>query len=245
MEPAAAPPSSRGALIGAIVVYFIVKTLVPFGRLAMYPLTILATWIHEMGHGLTALVVGGHFDHLDVYGDASGLAFTSAGHPWQQGLIAAGGLLAPPMVGVLLLGVSRGPRRARIVLAVLATVIALSLAVWVRSLAGWIALPIDAAALVYFAVRKSMRARMVFAQLVGVTLAIDTVSRVDYLFSGSATIEGVTRSSDIASVAGAFGGQYLVWGAGLTVVSLGLLALGLRLAWRDAAVRSRGPARVR
>ncbi|PKL76350.1 MAG: peptidase M50, partial [Candidatus Melainabacteria bacterium HGW-Melainabacteria-1] len=27
----------------------------PFGGLALYPFTILATWFHEMGHGLSAM----------------------------------------------------------------------------------------------------------------------------------------------------------------------------------------------
>jgi hypothetical protein len=120
----------------------------------------------------------------------------------------------------------------------MAAVVAVSLAVWVRSTAGWIALPIDAAALVYFAVRKSERTRMVFAQLVGVMLAMDTLSRVDYLFTAEASIEGVKRTSDIATVAASFGGHYLVWGGLLALVSLALLALGLRLAWRDAPTGS-------
>jgi hypothetical protein len=235
------PPSSRGALILAFVAYFVVKTIVPFGGLMMYPLTLLATWVHEMGHGLTALVVGGHFASLDIYRDAAGLAYTSCAHPWQNGLVAAGGLLAPPIVGAVLLGVSRGPRRARLALVIMAGVVAVSLAVWVRSVAGWIALPIDAIALAYFGIRKSERARMVFAQLIGVMLGMDTLSRVDYLFTAEANIEGVKRTSDIATVASSFGGHYLVWGAMIAALSLALLALGLRLAWRDAPPRSPRP----
>jgi hypothetical protein len=229
----APPPTSRRALVLATVAYFIVKTIIPFGRLITYPLTLLATWIHEMGHGLTSLVVGGHFDHLDVYGDASGLAFTSSAHAWQQGLTSAGGLMAPPVIGAVLLGVSRGPRRARIALAVMAAAIVGSLIVWVRSVAGWIALPLDVAVLVYFAARGTTRGRMVFAQFVGVALAMDTVSRVDYLFSSSAIVDGEKRPSDIVSVANAFGGQYLLWGLGLALLSAGFLAVGLYVAWRD------------
>jgi hypothetical protein len=235
VDSAPPPPTSRRALILAIVAYFIVKTIIPFGRLFTYPLTLLATWVHESGHGFTSLLVGGHFDHLDVYADASGLAFTSSAHAWQQGLTSAGGLMAPPIVGALLLGVSRGPRRARIALAVMAAAIVVSLIVWVRSVAGWIALPLDVAVLVYFAARGTTRGRMVFAQFIGVALAMDTVSRVDYLFSSQAVVDGVPRPSDIVSVATAFGGQYLLWGLGLALLSAGLLAVGLYTAWRDPA----------
>jgi Peptidase M50B-like len=232
MAPAEPKPTSRGALLGAVAVYFVVKTFVPFGGVLLYPLTLLSTWVHEMGHGVTALLCGGHFASLDVFANGSGLAYTATSHPWQAGLVAAGGLVAPPIVGAGVLAVSGGPRRARIVMVVLAVAIALSLAVWVRSLAGWIALPLVAAFLAAFARWGGPKERMIAAQLVGVALAADTWSGKDYLFSATATVDGATRPSDIINVAHAFGGPYLVWGAALAVLSFALLALGLRVAWR-------------
>ena len=231
--PTAEPkPTSRGALLSAVVVYFVVKTFVPFGGLLLYPLTLLSTWVHEMGHGVTALLCGGRFTSLDVFANGSGLAYTATSHPWQAGLVAAGGLVAPPIVGALVLVASRGPRRARIVMGALALAIVISLIVWVRSLAGFIALPIVAVALVVFTRWGGPKERMIAAQLVGVALAADTWSGKDYLFSATATVDGAVRPSDIVNVAHAFGGPYLLWGAGLAVVSFGLLALGLRVAWR-------------
>ncbi len=232
MPPAPPKPTSRGALLSAVAVYFVVKTFIPFGGVLLYPLTLLSTWVHEMGHGLTALLCGGRFTSLDVFANGAGLAYTATSRPWQAGLVAAGGLVAPPIVGAAVLVLSRGPRRARIVMAVLAVAIALSLAVWVRSLAGWIALPLVAVFLAFFARWGGPRQRMIVAQLVGVALAADTWSGKDYLFSATATVDGATRPSDIINVAQAFGGSYLVWGAALAVVSFGLLALGLRVAWR-------------
>ena len=44
---------------------------------ALYPFTLLGTWVHEMGHGLGALLCGGRFDRLEIFEDASGLAFTA------------------------------------------------------------------------------------------------------------------------------------------------------------------------
>jgi hypothetical protein len=75
---------------------------------------------------------------------------------------------------------------------------------------------------------------MVFAQLLGVSLAADTWSGKGYLFAESATVDGQTGPSDIAIVASSFGGPYVAWGLLLLVVSLALLALGLRAAWRPA-----------
>jgi len=234
--PAKAPEkqSVRKALIVAVVVYFVVARFVPFGHELLYPLTLLATWVHEMGHGLTALVLGGRFISLDVFANASGLARTSTSAPWQAGLVAAGGLVAPPIMGAMLLAISRGPRRAQIVLALFVAAIFLSLAIWVRSLAGWIALPLVALCLGAFVHPRwgTPFRRMVVAQLLGVVFAIDTVSRVDYLFTPEVNVGAASRQSDIASVAHAFGGHYLVWGLALSGVSFALLAIGLWLAWR-------------
>ncbi len=212
--------------------YFVVHAFVPFGGMLLYPLTLLATFVHEMGHGVTALVTGGSFSSLEVFANASGLAHTTSHHPWASGLTAVGGLLAPPIVGATLLAVSRGPRRSRIVLVAMAVVIVISLAIWVRSTAAWIALPIDAAVLAWFGVRASPRVRMVFAQLVGVSLAIDTCSGKGYLFTDEVTIDGHTIPSDITNFAHAVGGPYLVWGFLVFIVSCMLLAGGLYAAWR-------------
>lgn len=229
------PPSVRRALVIALVAYFVIHAFVPFGPTILYPLTLLATWVHEMGHGVTALLLGGRFLTLDIFGDASGLAYSTNDAPWKDGLIAAGGLLAPPFVGALFLGFSRGPRRAQVVLVALAGAIVASLVLWVRGATGFVVLPILALVLVGFISPRiigSPGTRMVIVQFLGVVLAIDTVSRIDYLFTPSATIGGVVRTSDIAAVARDFGGYYLIWGVLLAATSFAFLAAGLYAAWR-------------
>jgi hypothetical protein len=238
-------PTSRGALVGALIAYFVIKAFVPFGSVLLYPLSLLSTWVHEMGHGIAALACGGSFASLDVFANGSGLAHTAATHPWQHGVVALAGLVAPPIAGSLLLATSRGPRRARALLLALAAAILVSLAVWVRSIAGWIALPLDAAAIAVFGVWGGPRERMIFAQLVGVALAADTWSGKDYLFTESAFIDGELRRSDIATVAASFGGPYLAWGLLVLVVSLALLAVGLAGAWRGTGTARPAPLGVK
>jgi hypothetical protein len=83
---------------------------------------------------------------------------------------------------------------------------------------------------------------MIAAHLIGVLMALDTVSRLDYLFTPRARIDGVDHASDVAIVAQAFGAHYLVWGALIAVLSLALLAIGLWLAWRGGANTEAKPA---
>lgn len=240
--------SPREALIAAAVVVMVVSHLVPFGDTILYPFTLMATWVHEMGHGLTALLVGGSFESLDVFANGSGLAHVSAPAPWQHAAYAAGGLVAPPIVGALILALGRGPARARIALGALALVMAISLPVWVRSVAGWIALPLLVLVIGYFAVKAGPIVRTIAAQFVGLLLALDTLTGIDYLFTGSATVDGVERPSDVALIADALGGHFLFYGIPLALLSLALLVLGVRLAWakplfRRAATRAATPRR--
>ena len=69
-----AEDGSRIALILGALLILALQRWVPMGRLILYPFTLLSTWVHEMGHGISALLVGGHFLRLDIYADASGMA---------------------------------------------------------------------------------------------------------------------------------------------------------------------------
>src|SRR3954447_16601467 len=126
----------RSAILIAAAVLFVTTAWIPFGRQALYPLTLFTTWVHEMGHGMTALVVGGHFDHLEIFSNAGGLAYAYASPGWPMALVSAGGLLAPALVGALILAIVHGPRRARICLALLATALVASMAIYVRTPVG-------------------------------------------------------------------------------------------------------------
>ncbi len=224
-------PTSRGALLLALAASIVVGVFIPFGGLLLYPFTLMATWVHEMGHGLAALAVGGGFDRLEIFANASGLAHTLSWSASQRGLVAVSGLLAPPLVGAAIFALARGPRRARVVLAALAVAMVVSLAVWVRSVAGWVALPLVAAVVSAFAVWASPRERMFLAQFIGLRLAADTLSRIDYVFRDRVTIDGVPLPSDIATVASSFGGPRLLWSAAVAGTSLSLVAVGLLAAW--------------
>jgi len=227
-------PTSRGALILAAVVSVVVGVLVPFGGVLLYPFTLLATWVHEMGHGLASLALGGGFDRLEIFADASGLAHTTgAPDGWRRGLVALGGLVAPPVAGAVILATARGGRRAQALLVGLAVALVVSLAVWVRSVAGLVAVPLVATLILAFVRWGSPRERMFLAQFIGLRLALDTMGRgMDYLFSDSATVDGAKRASDIATVAAGFGGPRFLWSVVVSSVCVSFVAVGLVAAWR-------------
>lgn len=230
----------RNAILLAAALVYIVAHYVPFGQQALYPLTLFTTWVHEMGHGLTALVLGGHFEKLEIFSDASGLAHAYApGRGWQDALVSAGGLLAPPLVGGILLATVHGPKRARIALTVLAAALVVSMVLYVRTTTGLIAMPIVAVALGYsawFAFRQSPEYRVIATQVLAVVLALDTVTDTAwYIFQTEVTVDGQTRGSDISSVAHGFGGPVFLWSCIIMAVAVALIALGGWWAWRRPA----------
>src|SRR5262245_55911325 len=50
----------------------------PFGGVLLYPFKLLATWLHELSHGLAMILTGVGFDHVTIYRDTSGIASGSS-----------------------------------------------------------------------------------------------------------------------------------------------------------------------
>jgi hypothetical protein len=223
----------RMAIGIAAALVFVIEAWLPFGSTLLYPLTLFTTWVHEMGHGLAALVQGGEFTELVINKNAGGYAMAYASRGWGQAIVCAGGLLAPPLLGSVIIATVHGPRRARILLAILAGAIVLSLALWVRSITGVIAMPIVAAFLGWFAwrgFRDKPHRRVVLAQVLGVLLALDTITRmVGYALSTEAR-KG--EASDVQLMASEVGGAYWMHGLVIIAIALSALAFSLWWAWR-------------
>lgn len=233
-------PTSRGVLLLTVAVLLVVGSLGRVGYYACYPFTLLATWVHEMGHGVTALALGGAFSRLLINADASGLAYASARDGWPAAAVSLGGLLAPPVVGTMLLVSARGQWRARIALVVVGVAMVASTVLWVRTTVGLVVVPALAMVLLAIAWWGSGRERMFVAQLVALRLALDTLTRgLAYLFSDTASIGGKEHVSDIAATAQVLGGPRIAWSVAISALSVGLVLLGLWLAWRRSPTSGR------
>jgi hypothetical protein len=99
----------------------------PFGGVLLYPFKLLATWLHELSHGLAMIITGAGFDHIVIYRDTSGLAYayTSVGS-FGTAIIAAAGYMGTPLWGAALLVVTPDASAARKALLVLAGLLVLT-----------------------------------------------------------------------------------------------------------------------
>lgn len=207
----------------------------PFGGLMLYPFTILATWFHEMGHGLTALLLGAEFKQLLIFPNGSGVAYHTASGRLSGALVAAGGLLGPPIAGSLFILSGRFARRSRWVMGVLGVVLLLSTLIWVRTPFGWVILPLTGISLLLIASKGPDWLQTVVLQFLGVQACISTYHQLDYLFMNQANIGGRQMLSDTGSIAKALLLPYWFWGGAIALISFALLASSLYIVSRRPA----------
>src|SRR4051812_10016526 len=205
------------------------------GSLLLYPFTILATWFHEMGHGLAAMLTGRGFDRLLIFADGSGVALSlrpADGYGVTDALVAASGPLGPAIAGALLIVASRSPTATRNALAALGAALIVSTLIWVRSPTGWLVLPALGTAIVALALRGSPLWRRFALQLLGVQASISAWQQFDYLFSPGGMVGGEPQRSDTGAIADVLLLPYWFWGASISATILALLWWSFRLAFR-------------
>ncbi|MEM8933526.1 MAG: M50 family metallopeptidase [Acidobacteriota bacterium] len=206
---------------------------IPDGWWLIYPLMLLSTLAHEMGHGIAALLIGGRFHRFEMWPDGSGVAQWSDADPsrLETAFVAAGGLVGPAIVAALLLVVARTPRGARRGLITIVVVLAVALLSVVRGVFGMVFVSLLIAALLLLARVDNdeiPRLVMVFG---AVQLALSVFSRGDYLFTPVAQTAGGAMPSDVGQMANALWLPYWFWGAVCGLASIAVLAAGVRSYW--------------
>jgi hypothetical protein len=217
----------------ASAVLTVVLWQIPGGNYILYPFTILATWFHEMAHGLTALALGGHFSRLLIFSNGSGAAYYSG--PLLLGtfgkvLVAAAGPMGPPIAGAALIFASRNLTTASIALKFLGGFLLISTAVWVRSFFGFFVIPLMGLAVLGLAFKGSEQVQRLLTQFLGVQACVSTYRQIEYLFSYSAGPLGI---SDTGQIQQAFLLPYWLWGGLLALSSLLILVMSLRSVYRS------------
>lgn len=242
-------PGSQGEAIGRLVVAGVVVTMLPalpFGAYLIYPFAILTTWFHEMGHGLTALLMGQHFEQLMIFPNGSGVAqsrLDGDASRLVQAAIAAGGPLAPSAVGAGLIMASAHPKAWRPVLWIAAAAILLSVVIWVRSPTGYWTLPLVAVILAAVAWRGSPGFTRFSLQFLGVLGALSMLRDWGYLFTEQAVIGGQAILSDTGQIAAVLGLAHWFWAAVILLISGTMVGAALKYALNERRLRPPPPKR--
>ncbi|MCC5945806.1 MAG: M50 family metallopeptidase [Bernardetiaceae bacterium] len=231
-SPEQTSQSSLYWLIG-IGIFTVVVWNLPFGRTILYPFQILGTWFHEMGHGLTAIFTGERFIELQMFPNGSGFARHTSGGRIANAIIAAGGLLAPPIVGAAFIIAGRTRRTARIALGMLAFMLVLSVIIWVRSLFGVLAVSAFGAIATFLALKSPKEVQQFTIQFLGIQAWASTYLSLDYMFSPGANVGGQSLPSDTMAIQQSLFLPYWFWGALIALCSVALLVVSLRIAFKE------------
>lgn len=210
---------------------------VPYGRTILWPFTLLATWVHEMGHGMAAQLLT-RFSHLEIYRDGGGVAYTGhvQGHSLKNAIIAAAGLLGPAIAGSAIIVFGRKEKDARYLLGFLATAMALSLAIYVRNMFGLFAVGGWVLALGIVAYAATDKICYFLLQFIGIQFCINNFKDFRYMFTqGFRRADGVQMVSDSENIARNLFLPYWFWGGLIAATSIALLLSSLYIANRSGS----------
>ena len=118
-------------LLLAVAVYLLWSTVV------VWPLRVFVVLLHEVSHGLAAVLTGGRIVAIELSPREGGLCTTAGGWPF---VISSAGYLGSALFGALFLhlGFRGKPRAHRAATALLGAALVLLTLVWVRSAFGFV-----------------------------------------------------------------------------------------------------------
>lgn len=206
--------------------------VLPYGRLLAWPMILISTLAHELGHGLAAALLGGRFEALAIHPDASGVALWSGAFTRAAvATVAAAGLIGPAVASFVLLAGGRTERGARILLTVSGLLLLIVTLLLVRNPFGFFFTLILSGVFLLVVMRAPGLAQTVVV-LLAVQLALAVFSRSDYLFTRVALTASGRGPSDVAVMADALFLPYWFWGGLCGVLSIALLFAGVRIFFR-------------
>jgi Peptidase M50B-like len=207
--------------------------VVPFGRYLARPLLLLSTLAHELGHGLTALALGGRFQRLEMWASGAGIAHLDLAGLGRirQGLVLAGGLVGPSVAAALCFTLGKTGQGARwCLIGVGLLLVAIEILV-MRNLFGFLFAGVVAAGCLFAGARCSPETAQWLVVFLGVQLALSIFSRADYLFTRTADNPSGVYPSDVMQMQWALFLPYWLWGLVCGAFAVLVLLYGVRTVW--------------
>jgi hypothetical protein len=212
---------SNAAWLWIAAAVSLVISLTPSAEVLLYPFRLFTTWIHEVGHALATVVVGGQVTSITIQPDGSGLTHSLVPDSRVlRGVVASSGYLGAALVGCLLIAATRGTRRAHTLLAGIAALMLLTLVLWIRNPFGAVVVLAWAAAFLLLARRGLGRTARFLVGLLAIQVALNAVYdiRILYLVDGA---------SDAATMARLFLLPAWLWATAWMLVAVSMLGATL------------------
>ena len=209
-----------------ITLLILVIMNIPYGNFVLYPFTIFSTWIHELCHGMAAIMVpGGQLLRLDIYKDTSGLAYTAIPSN-RQGFVASAGYQGTAVIGCLLLLVRRTKRGPRTGCMAISLMMILSVMLWVRNAFGIVFILLLGLLLAAAAWKLNSNWMRNLYIVLAVTCALNSITSIKALFGSNHQVNGQDVTTDAHSMANIKGGSSTIWAILWFLLAIGLGILG-------------------
>ncbi|MBU0553750.1 M50 family metallopeptidase [Myxococcota bacterium] len=218
----------------ASVVLTILLYVMPHGAYIAYPLTLLSTMVHEMGHGFSAMLIGGDFNHFKMWADGSGVAEWS-GDVGRLGkaFVSAGGLVGPSVVAALGFYLGRSAKLSQLALKLGGVALFIIIGLVVRNLFGFFFVAVVGLSFLFVAYKTQAWFAQITVVFLSSQLALSVFSRGDYLFTAYAQTAQGKMASDTQHMADALWLPYWFWGALCGLFSVLVLIFGLWLFFKS------------
>jgi len=191
----------------------------------------LMQWVHEMCHGLAAILSGGYIAKLEIFQNGSGLAYTASQHGT---FVSSAGYPGTAVTGCLLLIFRRTTLGPTIMTMGLGGALLLSCALYVRNQFGLIFLPIEGVVLLLAGWLLPAVLLDNLFNFLACTVSLNAFENIQDLYgSQQGYAGGELRNTDAHSVAEGWGGDYRVWATIWLIMSIVMTTVGI-LAARDA-----------
>jgi hypothetical protein len=196
----------------------LVLSITPWASHLLYPFKLFTTWVHECGHALMTVLVGGEVTSITIEPDTSGVThgLVPRGR-LARGLVASAGYLGAAVVGCLLMAATRVEHRARAILLGLGAFMLLTAVLWIRNLFGMVVVLAWGAALVALARRRKADPLRFLLSLLAIQVALNSVYDIRVLF----LIDG--GPSDASTMARLFVLPAWVWATAWMLISTAML----------------------
>lgn len=193
-----------------------------------YPLLLISTLVHELGHGVAAMLAGGTFERFVMHQDGSGVAHTrGVMSDMGRAFVAAGGLVGPAVAAAMCFASARRARTARYAMGAMGFLLLVALALVVRNGFGILFVAIFAGACLLIAYKAGPQLVQLGLVFLAVQLALSVYARGDYLFTKSARTANGVYPSDAQNIAEAMGfAPYWFWGGVCGAFSVIVLLMG-------------------
>nr|WP_321454097.1 M50 family metallopeptidase [uncultured Carboxylicivirga sp.] len=148
-------------IVVSVILYWILTKYVPYGRLILYPITLLVTIFHETGHALFALLTGGSVHGIQINQNGSGYATVAGGISF---LVIPGGYIGSAIWGNLILHIALyKDKYIKWILYLIMAVLIFSAIIWFNSIGSTVLLLIFA--MLFFGLSKASNTIQIYSLL--------------------------------------------------------------------------------